>query len=238
MLTQAADLRGALERSRAELENLLTIPIERGVAVTVPPYPQRDIAEVESLYLTGSHLAAQRRAEVESARAQVAVRQGGMLPKLALRLERLAYQNQGNAALANNDTRVMLVLQFAPEAGLASYSGYQAAGSRVDAALAQLAADENDIRLRARTNWADYNSTRQQVNELEPQVAAIEAASASYTRQFEAGRKSWLDVLNTHRETIESRLALSRARTTRDQASTRLMINTAGLGTWLEAQPR
>jgi adhesin transport system outer membrane protein len=57
-------------------------------------------------------------------------------------------------------------------------------------------------------------------------------------RQFEAGRKSWLEVLNTHREAVDAKLALSRARTTRDQSALRLMVNTGTFWPWLEAQPQ
>jgi adhesin transport system outer membrane protein len=132
----------------------------------------------------------------------------------------------------------MLVLQFTPDPGLASYSAYQAATARIDSALAQLQADENEVRLHARTHWSDYAATRLQADELEPQAKGLETASASYMRQFEAGRKSWLEVLNTHRETVDAKLALSRARTTRDQSALRLMVNTGTFWPWLEALPQ
>ncbi len=130
------------------------------------------------------------------------------------------------------------MLQFTPDAGLASYSGSQAAESRIDSALAQVAADENDARLRARANWADYRSSGRQVAELEPQVAALDASMASFMRQFEAGRKSWLEILNTQREVVDSRVALSRAQSARDQAGLRLMVNSGTFWGWLEQLPR
>ncbi len=104
--------------------------------------------------------------------------------------------------------------------------------------LAQLAADENDARLRARANWAEYLSSRRQVAELEPQVAALDASMASFMRQFEAGRKSWLEILNTQREVVDARIALSRAQSSRDQAGLRLMVNTGTFWSWLEQLPR
>ena len=45
---------------------------------------------------------------------------------------------------------------------------------------------------RARANLADYTASRRQVAELEPQVEALDSSMASFMRQFEAGRKSWL----------------------------------------------
>jgi len=238
-LAQVSEMRGALERARAELENLVTLPAGRSTPVTVPPYPERRLADIEEAYLSNSQLVAQRRAEADAARAQVAVRQGQMLPRVSVRAEHLTYDNKNNGTgLSNNDTRVMLSVQFAPEAGLSSYSNMQAAASKVEAALAQVAADENDLRLRARSNWADYTSGRQQVGDFEPQVTALETASSSFMRQFEAGRKSWVDVLNTHRETTESKISLSRARGLREQSALRLMANTGTFWPWLEALPQ
>jgi adhesin transport system outer membrane protein len=238
MLAQVGELRGALERARADLENLTTLPTGRGAPVSVPPYPDRGLAELEQTYLANSHLVAQRRAEVDSARAQAAVRQGQMLPRVSVRAEYLNYENSGGTGLSTSDTRLLLNVQFSPEAGLSSYANWQAAGAKIESALAQVAADENDARQRARASWADYSSGRQQVGDMEPQVRALEVAASSFLRQFEAGRKSWIDVLNTQREMIEARLLLARARAQRDQSALRLMANTGSFWPWLEALPQ
>lgn len=236
-LAQLSDLRGALARAHAQVISLTLVAAGfRGAPVSVPPFARRTAEETEQAYLENSPLVAQRRAEVESARAQALVHKGQMLPTIALRLERQSGLN--SAFGSSTESRASFVLQFTPEAGLASYSGYQAASSRVDAALAQQQADENDVRLRARTNWSDYAASRLQADELEPQAKGLETASASYMRQFEAGRKSWLDVLNTNREAVDAKLALARARAARDQSALRLMVNTGTFWPWLEALPQ
>lgn len=224
---------GALEQARAQLEALTITRIERGIPVSVPAVPDRTAADTEAAYVASSQLVAQRRAEVESARAQAAVRRAAMFPKVALRFEHFTYPNNGGLT-PPSDSRALVVLQFSPDAGLASYSGAQAAQSRIESARAQLAADENDARLRARANWAEHMTSRRQVAELEPQVEALDTSMASFMRQFEAGRKSWLELLNTQREVVDARLALSRARTSRDQSALRLMVNTGAFWPWLE----
>ena len=236
-LALVEEMSGAQEQARAQLEALMVTRIERGIPVSVPTVPEQSVADTETAYLANSQLVAQRRAEVESARAQAAVRRSALFPKLALRFERLTYPNNGGLT-PSSDSRALVVLQFTPDAGLASYSGAQAAQSRIDSARAQLAADENDARLRARANWAEQMASRRQAAELEPQVAALDASMASFMRQFEAGRKSWLEILNTQREVVDSRLALSRARTSRDQSALRLMVNTGAFWPWLEQLPR
>jgi adhesin transport system outer membrane protein len=236
-LALVEEMSGALEQARAQLEALMVTRIERGRPVSVPEVPERSVPETEAAYIANSQLVAQRRAEVEAARAQASVRRSALFPKVALRFERFTYQGNGGLT-PPNDSRALLVLQFAPDAGLASYSGAQAAQSRIDSARAQLAADENDARLRARANWAEHMASRRQVDELEPQVVALDDSMASFRRQFEAGRKSWLELLNTQREVVDARLALSRARSSRDQSALRLMVNTGMFWPWLEKLPQ
>ena len=231
------ELSGALDQARAQLEALMVTRIERGIPVSVPAVAERSVADTEAAYVANSQLVAQRRAEVESARAQAVVRRAALFPKLALRFEHLTYPNNGGLT-PSSDSRTLLVLQFTPDAGLASYSGAQAAESRIESVRAQLASDENDTRLRARANWAEYMSSGRQVAELEPQVAALDASMASFMRQFEAGRKSWLELLNTQREVVDARIALSRARTSHDQSALRLMVNTGAFWPWLAQLPQ
>ena len=231
------ELGGALDQARAQLEALMVTRIERGISVSVPAVAERSVADTEAAYVANSQLVAQRRAEVESARAQAVVRRAALFPKLALRFEHLTYPNNGGLT-PSSDSRTLLVLQFTPDAGLASYSGAQAAESRIESVRAQLASDENDARLRARANWAEYMSSGRQVAELEPQVAALDASMASFMRQFEAGRKSWLELLNTQREVVDARIALSRARTSHDQSALRLMVNTGAFWPWLAQLPQ
>ena len=57
-------------------------------------------------------------------------------------------------------------------------------------------------------------------------------------RQIEAGRKSWLDVVNTHLEVIDARIALSQAISARDQSALRLMVNAGSFWPWLESLPQ
>src|SRR5437660_1311654 len=103
---------------------------------------QIDAARAQVSAAELAELDTRRRAEVESARAQAVVRKSALYPRLALRFEHFTYPNNGGLT-PSSDSRALLVVQFSPDAGLASYSGAQAAQSRIDTALAQLAADEN-----------------------------------------------------------------------------------------------
>jgi adhesin transport system outer membrane protein len=47
----------------------------------------------------------------------------------------------------------------------------------------------------------------------EAAVQAVEETLASFMRQYDAGRKSWIDVLNTQREVSDARQQLQSLRT-------------------------
>ncbi|HSQ04206.1 MAG TPA: hypothetical protein VLN59_09230, partial [Burkholderiales bacterium] len=56
----------------------------------------------------------------------------------------------------------------------------------------------------------------------------------SYTRQYTAGRKTWLDVLNTVRESTQSDVAATDARAQLTGAALRLKLLTGNLTGLLE----
>jgi adhesin transport system outer membrane protein len=53
--------------------------------------------------------------------------------------------------------------------------------------------------------------------------------SDSYDRQFLAGRKTWLDVMNAARERIQTQIQIADSQATELVTSWRLLINTQGL---------
>jgi adhesin transport system outer membrane protein len=231
------ELRGALDQAKAALQNLtLMSDLGASAAVEVPPFDDADLGAIETAYLANSPLIAQRYAEVATARNQVRVKHGEMYPTVALRLEQLFGVQSGTGG-AYSDTRASIQLSYTPGAGLASYSNYQQAGAMVEAASAQFDSEENDVRKRARLQYSEYAVAKQQFNVLEPQAKAIDLIAQSFRRQFEAGRKSWMDVLNIYREATDVKINLSRVKGQRDQAAIRLMVNTGALSAWLKTQP-
>lgn len=230
---QREQLLAELERSRSELQALVMGPVAgTPQALEVPAATLRDADSAEAEYLARSNVAAQRGADVEAAQAAAAVRRGESLPRLSLRLER-----QNGAGGAPSDTRAMLALSFTPEAGLASLSSIQAAQSRIATAQDQARVAEQEIRLRARAHLTDEQSARRQIAGLLPQIESLQFTADSYMRQFDAGRRTWIEVLNIFREVLDTRIALSRARTQHAQGALRLMGNTGALSPWIETNP-
>lgn len=104
------------------------------------------------------------------------------------------------------NSATLLVAQFQTTNGLRGLLGYQAEKARVDAVRAQLVAVDREISATIEIDRAQLKASRSQ---LVVQQAAAESATAlvdSFARQFEVGRKSWLEVLNAQREANDTLL--------------------------------
>jgi adhesin transport system outer membrane protein len=233
---QREQLLAESERARSDLQALVAGSVAgEPLTLEVPGVVLAGADTAEAEYLSRSNVVAQRNAEVEAARAAAAVRRGESMPRLSLRLER--QQSVSGGVSIPSDNRVMLALSFTPEAGLAAFSSVKAAQSRIEAAQDQVRAAELDVRQRARTHLTDQQSAERQIAELQPQIESLQFTADSYMRQFEAGRRSWIEVLNTFREVLDTRVALSRARTQHAQSALHLMGNTGALSSWIETTP-
>lgn len=118
-------------------------------------------------------------------------------PQLAVEHRR---QLDGFVVDPNNDDATLLVMQYQTNNGLAGYRAFQADRERARAAQAALQSAIRDVNSAIAVARAERASA---IMQIDAQVAAAESAQAlveSFRRQFEVGRKSWLEVLNAQRE--------------------------------------
>lgn len=157
----------------------------------------------------------------------IAERRADLSPEVYLRAE---WQNGNHTAPnAAPETRLFVGLSSRFGAGLSSLSNIESARSQHQAALAEV-----DVQSRAVTEQvlADHVLTTSSDNRLEALNTSLEAAgqvSESYDRQFLAGRKTWLDVMNAARELTQTQVQLADIQSAQIVASWRLAIHTQGL---------
>ena len=143
--------------------------------------------------------------EEEAAIADIASKRSAYMPQLALRLEKSVGQV--------NDSRIMIVLQAQPGAGLSAASGVDAAIARREAARTAREGVERDVRERVTLDWNEWVAVRLRLdNALQSRAMSTEVFE-SYARQYVIGRKTWIDVLNAVREATQSQLALEDSQT-------------------------
>jgi adhesin transport system outer membrane protein len=162
------------------------------------------------------------RSAVDQAHQELARSKASLLPTLSLRLDR-----QTGAV---RDTRVGLVLQSGLTNGLGSFAGVDAARSRIQAAEAGVAATEEDLFNRYQLEFTRYASAQAAASAAVGTAASSDQVLASYQRQFAAGKRAWLDLLNMVRENhatrqsqhdaaVEARASLYRLRILMDTSS-------------------
>ncbi len=153
------------------------------------------------------------RSEMDVAEAQVRTTKTSLYPQVLLQLS----QNEITGA------RAAIVLRAQTGPGLARYSAIDSAEARVDEALAEIGQADREARTLIGSEYVALRANKQRE---EAGILASKAASdlqASYQRQFVAGRRSWLDVLNAAREVTSAKISESDARVSAAASATRIL---------------
>lgn len=215
---------GDLAIALSELLALTQQPIgaEQPVPARFTSLPEPDT--VLDMALSRNADMAHKQQLVERARAAVGQVRTSAMPTVFLQAEQLPEQSG-----YRNDRRISLVLEGALEGmGLATHGQTRAAQAQLSAAQQELLAARNDAMLSVRR----LISSRQMLQSLIATQATslIDQATllASYKRQYEAGTKSWLDLLNTQREMNEQQLQQVQAESDWLTQSLQLMTLTGG----------
>ena len=149
-------------------------------------------------------------AEVELARARYATKDAEKWPQLFVRVEQPVGKVVNYA-----DTRLsaFVGLQYTPNAGLSNLLQAQALLTRVDSSEQLVQAAQREAQEAFENDREEMVSNKAKVSALERAVAGSQAVLASYLRQFQGGKKSWLDVLNAVRELTQNEYTLTDAKT-------------------------
>jgi outer membrane protein, adhesin transport system len=156
--------------------------------------------------------------EIELANAVIDVKRSAYKPQLLLRLER-----QAGANLVA-DSRAMLVLQAQPGAGLAAFNGVDSAVAKRESATLALESAQRDVMQRVTLDWDDYVNSRARLRDAMQASDISSDVFDSYARQYVIGRKSWIDVLNAVRETVQAQYTVDDARAQTASAAMRLRL--------------
>ena len=168
---------------------------------------------------------AQAQAKVQE--AVIEERRADYSPEVYARIERqYGNYNFPNSA-PENRLFIGLSTRFGPGLSL---------GASIEAARTQLQAALAEVEVQSRTVGEQVLSDHMLAVSMVRRIAAIEASlraaadvSESYDRQFLAGRKSWLDVMNAARELAQTETQLADLRSTQLVVSWRLAIYTRGV---------
>jgi len=115
-------------------------------------------------------------------------------------------------------------LQFQPGAGLSALSNRNAAAMKQDAVKQELLTLERNLRNQVLSALADIDSAQTQLKPARTLLDGTTEVVASYLRQYQVGRRTWVEVLNAQREMTQAAYGLIDLQVALQQSQVRLML--------------
>ncbi len=195
--------------AKAELEQLAQMPVDVSMAVpdalTQLPSPE----EMETLAQAASAEILVKEQRIALAEADVEREKSAPMPTVYLEANHY-FEQPGYG----NDNRLGVMFEGRLEGmGFAPAGRIAASSSRAQASREELAATRNEVRRVVRSLYANRQAQQALSHSQGLSVRELSEILMSYRRQYEAGQKAWLDVLNVLRELTEQRLQQVQAET-------------------------
>ena len=162
------------------------------------------------------------RSDVVSARNRLHSKEAERWPQLYVRVDKPVGNNYLNA---NNSTVTFAGLSYTPGAGFANVVEAQALATRIAKSDQGVEAAIRDIQETLQNDREEFLNAYAQIDALEKSVSGSDMVLASFERQFQANRKTWLDLLNQVRELAQNEYALADAQASLVGSRLRLEIN-------------
>ena len=143
-------------------------------------------------------------AQAKAAEADIGVAKANLWPQLTARSD----QTYGGVAPGNT---TYLALTYQPGNGLAVLSSTREAESRRDVALSSIETYRLQLINNLHSDWNQYQSQLQQIETLSNLAETTKGVYQSYLRQYAAGRKTWVEVLNARKEATQAKYSLADA---------------------------
>ncbi|MCL1623218.1 TolC family protein [Moraxella sp. Tifton1] len=167
---------------------------------------------------------------VESAKHEMKVQQASRYPSVFIQLKNDYYQKTHDF-----DHGVMLGVSYDPGAGFSNLALSRASQARVDALMYNQEASRRTVMENIQTQYQQFVSARDQESALMASTSGAKIVLDSYRRQFIAGRKSWLEVLNAVRDQSQYEQQLRQAQAQMIASYYKLQVD-FGLMPWQQSQ--
>lgn len=158
--------------------------------------------------------------QIESAKQGVESQQAARYPTVYAQYEHAYYHDDNE-----NDGKFSLGLSYAPGAGFSNLALARASQAQVDSLVQTQEAARRSVIEDIQVQYQQFVSAKDRETSLVAAVAGAQIVVNSYRRQFIAGRKSWLEVLNAVREYSDYQVQLVQTRADMLGAFHRLQVD-------------
>ncbi len=133
--------------------------------------------------------------EIDAARRDVEARRAARYPQVVAR-----YRHDVSSGSGGGNHQALLGLEYQSGPGFAAAAAVREAEARVETLRLEHQTQAQRLAERARTDWTTARALSLQAGELERALRSTREFAESTDRQYVIGRKSWIEVLNAHRE--------------------------------------
>lgn len=162
------------------------------------------------------------KSDVVSAQNRLRTKEAEKWPQLYVRVDKPVGNNAFNA---NNSAVAFAGLSYSPGAGFSNAVEAEALTKRIAKSDQGVATAMKDIQETLQNDREEFLNAYAQISALEKSVSGADMVLASFERQFQANRKTWLDLLNQVRELAQNEYALVDAQASLVGSRLRLDIN-------------
>lgn len=161
--------------------------------------------------------------DAQQARSRLKIKQSEAWPQIYVR----AFQPLGTLPTSSDTGLTTFIgLRYTPGAGLSNVLEAQALSTRISSAELLVQTAYRDVQQTLLSDHEEWVNARKRIAALERSVQGADLVLASYQRQFQAGRKTWQDLLNAVRELAQNQYALVDAQAAMMGALYRLQVRT------------
>lgn len=203
-----ADAQTALNRAQRDAARAQLVSLLGGDIAADPAWPLEAMLLTEEQIGQVAARALEMHPGLQSAKAKIAQEEADLRanrarlsPEVSLRHIRSL-----DDSTSAGDPVTELAFEFQTDSGFRGYQAYRGSQQRILGARAALDAARRDVASAIAVAQAEHSSAKAQLGYQAQAVRTTEAFVQSSLRQFEAGRKTWVEVLNAQREAHETRL--------------------------------
>ena len=196
------DINKKLQAAGLNLRNLsggqqtVTVQALPDVTLKLHQYPTLGPAvQAAKNYAPRMHLL---QTQIASSQADVKLREAQQWPDVVAGYQRIYNQT------ANHQGQWFVELQYQPGAGFSSQAQVASATAQVDNARENLRAFEHELATRVTSLYGDVALVNEQIPSGKALLQQLQDVATSFARQYQIGRKNWLDVLNALRERVQA----------------------------------
>ena len=200
-----------LKNTLSRLSELTGTGVERVEPYTVgeDAAMPNNLKEATTLAIKASPVLSGLSFKEQAANADIQTVKSSWWPTVSLQAEKTT----GVTSTGTADTeRLFLFASTQLGAGLSNWSKADAAVARRDSTINERDSATRDLTVRVSEAWNQLGAAQIRLENAKSSSEAAQAVYESYSRQFGIGKKSWLDVLNSIRESAMTRLSVEDAK--------------------------